>query len=135
MEGINVVFSSEKVRGEMLPLTEEQKAKPGDFGVVDHFRIRVLPVLGTMPALFGQTMAAFVLCELAQQPFQPVSVAGLSRAVKHKLQQHLRNREQRVHNFSVGTSFDLTLEDVETVVREVWGCRCAVTGEKMGKCK
>jgi hypothetical protein len=29
----------------------------------------VLPVLGTMPSTFGMAMAAYVLCQLAQQPF------------------------------------------------------------------
>jgi hypothetical protein len=33
--------------------------------VVDYFRIRVMPVLGTSPAMFGQSMASYILCALA----------------------------------------------------------------------
>ncbi|EWM24448.1 mitochondrion protein [Nannochloropsis gaditana] len=72
--GITTVYSHEKPRGSLLPLTDEQEAAPSDFGILEHMRLRVLPVLGTMPALFGQAMAAFVLCELAGQSLQPVAV-------------------------------------------------------------
>ena len=36
-----------------------------DYGVVDYIRLRVMPVLGTSPSIFGQAMAAYVLCSLA----------------------------------------------------------------------
>ena len=37
----------------MLDLTEDQKKRGAEqFGAVEHFRVRVLPVLGTIPAVF-----------------------------------------------------------------------------------
>ena len=36
-----------------------------DYGVVDYIRLRVMPVLGTSPSIFGQAMASYVLCSLA----------------------------------------------------------------------
>ena len=36
-----------------------------EFGAVDDMRIRVMPVLGTSPAIFGQSMASYVLCQVA----------------------------------------------------------------------
>lgn len=33
---------------------------------MDNFRIRVIPVLGTSPAIFGQSLAAYVLCQLGR---------------------------------------------------------------------
>jgi tRNA threonylcarbamoyladenosine dehydratase len=42
--------------------------------VVPNFRVRTIPVLGTTPALFGQAAAAYVLTQLAQQPFRPEPV-------------------------------------------------------------
>ena len=36
-----------------------------DYGVVDYIRLRVMPVLGTSPSIFGQAMAAYVLCFLS----------------------------------------------------------------------
>lgn len=44
--------------------------------MVPNFRVRTIPVLGTMPALFGQAAAAHVLTHLAQQPFTPEPVFG-----------------------------------------------------------
>jgi hypothetical protein len=42
-----------------------------DFGVVDYLRVRVMPVLGTSPSIFGQALASFVLCKLAGSSFSP----------------------------------------------------------------
>lgn len=41
----------------------------GTAQVVPNFRIRTIPVLGTTPAIFGLAAAAYVLCQLAGQPF------------------------------------------------------------------
>lgn len=64
--------------------------------MLENFRIRVLPVLGTTPAIFGQAAAAFVLCELAGKPIMPSAVEGLSRNVKHKMLQ-VRSAERERH--------------------------------------
>ena len=37
--------------------------------VVPGFRVRTIPVLGTMPAIFGMAAASYILCQLAGQPF------------------------------------------------------------------
>jgi tRNA A37 threonylcarbamoyladenosine dehydratase len=57
--GIPVVFSSEKTapgKATLLPLPEEQFAKGSvnELGVLPDFRVRILPVLGTMPAVLGR---------------------------------------------------------------------------------
>lgn len=39
--------------------------------VIPNFRVRTIPVLGTMPATLGMAAAAHILCQLAQQPFTP----------------------------------------------------------------
>ena len=56
---LSVVFSSEKVVCKLAAITDEQKEEGmQNFGAVDNMRVRVLPVLGTMPALMGQALAA-----------------------------------------------------------------------------
>ena len=60
------------------------------FNQVDHFRLRTLPVLGTIPAIFGQTMATWVLCELGNKQFLPATMVGLGRALRNKLLQRLK---------------------------------------------
>ena len=96
--GINVVYSSERPTRKLCALEGEAAeapqvsceavAAPGlsavprsrccrcgsaplqEFGALENFRVRILPVLGTTPAVFGNALAAQVLCELARQPFR-----------------------------------------------------------------
>jgi tRNA A37 threonylcarbamoyladenosine dehydratase len=79
MTGIPCVYSSEPARVKLLPLLFDASAgeAPADFGALQGFRVRVLPVLGTMPAVFGQAMASFVLCELAGAPLAPAEAIPL----------------------------------------------------------
>ena len=69
--GIPVVYSIEKTgegKAELLPLPEEQflkgKEAVKELGVIQDFRVRILPVLGTMPAVFGYTAANHVILSI-----------------------------------------------------------------------
>lgn len=68
--GVPVLFSNEITDRKLVDLNEEQQKNPDEFRAFDHMRIRIIPVLGTMPAMFGQALAAYVLCQLAKQPFK-----------------------------------------------------------------
>ncbi|GAA5898531.1 hypothetical protein JCM6882_007808 [Rhodosporidiobolus microsporus] len=73
LEGVNsgvpVVYSTEKPRPDLglLPLPEEefQKGKVDELHAMSNFRVRILPVLGPLPAMFGNAAAAYVLQQLA----------------------------------------------------------------------
>ena len=39
--------------------------------IVPGFRVGIVPVLGTMPSIFGMAAASQILCQLAGQPFNP----------------------------------------------------------------
>lgn len=69
--GIPVVYSTE-VPGDvkLLPLPEEEfeKGAVHELGVFDDFRVRILPVIGPLPSVFGLHIATYVLCELAGKP-------------------------------------------------------------------
>ncbi|CBJ33328.1 conserved unknown protein [Ectocarpus siliculosus] len=124
---VECVYSSEEQVTEMLPLSKEQEKNPGDFGVVDNFRVRVLPVLGTTPAIFGQTMACWVLCEIGRKPFSPLVVCHMSSKLRHKMLQRLRSREKRVH----GADWpDIDESVLEYIVNQMWRGRCPVTGRR-----
>lgn len=118
MDGVVTVYSSENPRVKLLPLTDEQLAAPQEFGAVQHFRTRIMPVLGTSPAVMGQAMAAFVLCAVAKQPFRPEPVAPMSIKARHKFAQHLTNREQRLFG---NKSCIVDQNDIEFIVTEVTG--------------
>jgi hypothetical protein len=126
---ITTVYSSEKSVAKLLPLDPEQAAKPEEFGNVENFRIRVIPVLGTMPALFGQSMAAYVLCDLAEQKFTPEAIARLSRDQRNKLHQKLQQRER--DHFKDG-KIDIEKDEIEFIYQEIWRGRSAVSGARQG---
>lgn len=67
--GFKVVFSYQQPEKQLLPLTEVQEKNPQAFKVFDNYRIRIVPVLGTMPAMIGMAIASYVLCDLADEPY------------------------------------------------------------------
>jgi tRNA A37 threonylcarbamoyladenosine dehydratase len=56
MDQLTIIYSSEKTVAKLADFTDEQKAErdKSQFGAVDGMRIRVLPVLGPLPAIMGQ---------------------------------------------------------------------------------
>ncbi|KAH7841082.1 hypothetical protein Vadar_025371 [Vaccinium darrowii] len=65
--GILVVFSLEKPKAKLLPFKgpNGEEENPSDYQIVPGFRVRIIPVLGTIPAIFGQVMASYVATQLA----------------------------------------------------------------------
>jgi hypothetical protein len=97
VDKLAVLYSSEKVVVKLADFTEEQK-KEGvhKFGAVDNMRIRVIPVLGTMPAIMGQSLAALALCEIGEKPFKPMSAERVGRNIRHRMFQRLKTREKKI---------------------------------------
>ena len=130
-EQVMSVFSVEQPMVNLLPLEEEQKNSPQDFGVVDYLRLRVIPVLGTSPSIFGQAMASYVLCSMAGKMYVPEGCERLSKNVKHKMRQVLESSEMRRFH-TARDDLDLDDDDIEFIVQQVWHTRCAATGRKIG---
>ena len=66
-----------------------------DYGSVDYLRLRVIPVLGTSPSIFGQALASHVLCQLAGKGYDADSGERMSKNLKHKVRQVLKKEEVR----------------------------------------
>jgi len=75
----------------MLPLTEAQEKEPESFKVQDNYRIRIIPVLGTMPAILGMAIASYVLCDLAGEPYKPFETDYIKSTVISKVYSELLN--------------------------------------------
>jgi tRNA A37 threonylcarbamoyladenosine dehydratase len=153
MDKLSVVFSSEKTVVKLADFTDEQKAQGvHTFGAVDGMRIRIIPVLGTMPAIMGQTLAAMTLCELGNKPFSPVTGERVGRNVRNRIHQHVKRRELKIRDkldadmpsnkdekdpegrMVNGTwvgPIQIDTDDVEYLL-EVWRNRCGITGDKLG---
>ncbi|KAJ7052648.1 ubiquitin-protein ligase molybdopterin-converting factor [Mycena amicta] len=69
---------------------------PGDeLGVMDDWRVRVLPVLGPLPAVFGLNAATYVLAELVGKPIpNPLAVKN-RRKVYERMLRDLQARKNR----------------------------------------
>ncbi|ETV98496.1 hypothetical protein H310_08634 [Aphanomyces invadans] len=126
---ITTVYSSEKSRCKLLPLDSDQVDNPNQFGNVENFRIRVIPVLGTMPAMFGQSMAAFVLTEIAGSPITPENVAKLGRDQRNKYYQRLQQREK---DAGFDSKIAVDKDDMDFIYQEVWKARSSVSGIRCG---
>jgi hypothetical protein len=62
---------------------------------VENFRLRIIPVLGTQPSILGLTLASYILCTLGGKMFSPEGCERVSKNLKHKIRQLLRNNEVR----------------------------------------
>ncbi|ROT35398.1 ubiquitin-protein ligase molybdopterin-converting factor [Sodiomyces alkalinus F11] len=140
--GIPVVYSNEKAgegKAELLPLPEDefQKGKVGDLGVLPNFRVRILPVLGTMPAVFGYTVANYIILSITGYPLDN-SVNKNRDKMYDGILGLVQASEERLVRYSEGTSADLdvarglrlplTPGDVAFLVEELYKGRSAITG-------
>lgn len=75
--------------------------------IVPNFRVRTIPVLGTLPAIFGLAAASHVLCELAQAPFGPEPLFKLLEPQAATQLQRLAEREDLVFGNPEGPCVDL----------------------------
>lgn len=138
--GIPVVYSSEKTapgKAQLLPLPEEQfqKGDVNELGVLPDFRVRILPVLGTMPAVFGLCAANHVMLSLTSYPGHGEYVGAKGREKMYEgILAQLQGLEERLAR-SIETGFDSTglrvpvnADDVGYLVEEVWRGRSAISG-------
>ncbi|KAJ5280120.1 hypothetical protein N7478_005492 [Penicillium angulare] len=136
--GIATVFSTEKPgpgKASLLPLAEEEFAKGqvGELGVLPDFRVRILPVLGTMPAVFGYTVANHVICSVTNYPID-YNMGGKGReklydstlsslqALSQKLNKQVAGQDQ------IGLRIPVSRDDVAFLIEEVWRGKSAITG-------
>ncbi|KMZ59643.1 putative Ubiquitin-activating enzyme (E1) [Zostera marina] len=135
--GIPVVFSLEKPKVKLLPFkgTTGEDEKPSDYQIVPGFRVRIIPVLGTIPAIFGQVMASYVLTQLAGFFVQTEPVVTLDPDHYRVIYQRLIEHEELVYGSAEQVLVDV--DEVMYIVKELWQGRSArdlyldVVGQKM----
>lgn len=136
--GVAAVFSTEKPgpgKASLLPLPDEEYAKGqvGELGVLPDFRVRILPVLGTMPAVFGYTLANHVICSVAGYPIE-YNMAGKGReklydGVLAYLQAFLEKWARQVAGQDpIGLRVPISKDDIAFLVEEIWRGKSALTG-------
>ena len=136
--GIPVVYSTEKPgpgKAQLLPLPEEEFAKGsvGDLSVLPDFRVRILPVLGTIPAVFGYTVANHVILKITGYPNEYVPAKGREKMYDGILAQ-LQGSEEKLIRANLpgedaqGLKLGVSAGDVGYVVEEVFRGKSVVSG-------
>lgn len=135
--GIPVVYSTEKTgegKAELLPLAEEEfkKGSVGDLGPMANFRVRILPVLGTMPAIFGLTVANHVILSITGYPLDYLPAKGRDRMYDGMLA-YLQSSEDKLARLTdnpntVGLKVPVTVGDVAFLAEELYNGRSIITG-------
>ena len=136
--GIPVAYSTEKPgegKAQLLPLPEEefQKGSVGDLGVLADFRVRILPVLGTMPAVFGYAIANHVILQIAGYPCEYSPVKGREKLYDSILAQLQASEEKLVRDTTPGEDarglkLGVSAADVGYMVDEVYRGKSVISG-------
>merc|ERR1719321_449367 len=95
-----------------------------------HFRVRIIPVLGAFPALMGNAVASYVLCELAEQPFLPQEGAELKVKVWKKMLVCLMQTAGIISEFQAQRLLPFPM--VQELYVNVFHCRSPVSGQQGG---
>ncbi|XP_031259847.1 tRNA threonylcarbamoyladenosine dehydratase isoform X2 [Pistacia vera] len=123
--GIPVVFSLEKPKVKLLPFKGPSGAEenPLDYQMVPGFRVRIIPVLGSIPAIFGQVMASYVVTQLSGLNVQTEPIVNLDSDHYQVLHQRLIEHEESLYGTAAEVQVDL--EEVMYVAKELWHGRSA----------
>ncbi|KYK58944.1 ThiF domain protein [Drechmeria coniospora] len=134
--GIPAVYSTEQSgegKAELLPLADEefQRGSVGDLGVMPNFRVRILPVLGTMPAIFGLTAANHVILSIAGYPIDYVPAKGREKMYESIFNYVQGSEEKLARMFEpgvIGVKTPLTMGDVAFLAEELYHARSIISG-------
>lgn len=129
--GITTVFSVEKPdprKVDLLPLPEEefQRGPVDELTALKNFRVRILPVLGPMPAIFGLAISTHIITTAAGYPVEPIE--GKNRyKVYDTLYNTLAGQQTRVGIMNQKTPF-VGLSDMQYIYEEVWRGKSPISG-------
>ncbi|KAI9255743.1 hypothetical protein BDA99DRAFT_442280 [Phascolomyces articulosus] len=124
--GVPVVYSAEKPHHvKLLPLEEERVKEADDFAALPDFRSRILPVLGTLPSMFGMTIASYVILKLAEYPnFEPLAIK-LRDGLYARMHRDLLARESNQYK---NKNCPLDPRDVGYIYEEIWQGKSVLSG-------
>jgi hypothetical protein len=111
---IPVVYSTEVPSDvALLPLADAELAKGSvdELAPLRDFRVRILPVLGPLPGLFGLHIATYVLCELAGRPIERPLPVRHRKKLYERMWKDLLHRESRIARKQIN-NLPLTTADI-----------------------
>lgn len=127
--GIPFIYSDELTKRKLLELQDHQKENVDQFRPLDRMRVRIVPVLGTMPSLFGCSLAAYVQEDIGQnKKFDQNAVNDMAKFnVYMKIQDKLMGYVTK-KNLQHKINFDI--EDVYFVCRDICNWKSVISGKE-----
>ncbi|KAL1407464.1 hypothetical protein Q8F55_006897 [Vanrija albida] len=120
--GIPVVYSTEVPSDvKLLPLPEDEfkKGSVKELGAFDDFRVRILPVLGPLPAIFGLEAATYMTLELGGKPLTDCCEIKNRKKLYQNLERSLSEREARVAKSDMQKGIDVNMDDLALIFEDV----------------
>lgn len=144
---IPCIFSTEKPAVDLLPLDEAELAKDGGVEMLraledgNEWRVRVLPVLGPIPAIFGLSIATYIICDVSGRSdlMEPLQ-SKIKRRTAERTQKELEAAErlypspgstwskekQKNPHSAKGRNVPFLLDDILYLCHEVFHARSVV---------
>ncbi|CAO3586041.1 unnamed protein product [Absidia cylindrospora] len=124
--GVPVAYSTEKPHHvKLLPLEDDRVEDADDYAALPDFRSRILPVLGTLPSMFGMAIANHVILALTQYPgYHPLPIK-LREGLYSRLHRDLIVREIKQFETKI---CPMDIKDVGYVFEEMWHGKSVLTG-------
>mmetsp|Transcript_36184 Transcript_36184/g.58469 ORF Transcript_36184/g.58469 Transcript_36184/m.58469 type:complete len:450 (-) Transcript_36184:1053-2402(-) len=139
--GLKVVYPTEVPRARLISKGPQQSPTDNP----QRFRSGVMPVVGFMPAIFGNACVSVVLTDLVGKPLEPevphsnrehlylrclrrleekglIRKGGYARATGQATEKHTETDEEQQ------PLPDVDIQDVEYMIEELWRGQCAFTG-------
>lgn len=122
--GIPMIFSSDHATRPLLASRDKKSSVQEEHDNVARFRTRIMPVIGTMPAIQGNAIAAYVLSKIGNLEFTPLHKDNIGRENVIKGFARLEKLEEGKFNCEC----DVDIEDYEMVCRDLWKWRSCFSG-------
>ncbi|KAJ3023501.1 UNVERIFIED_CONTAM: hypothetical protein HDU68_008570 [Siphonaria sp. JEL0065] len=121
--GVPVVYSTEKPgKVKLLPMEAAKVEDADEYATLPHFRSRILPVLGTLPALFGMAMASFVICALGKFEMEPLPIKLRTRVYANILAGIQKIRKP------IDGDLQITVQDIGFILEEIYFGKSIISG-------
>ncbi len=95
--------------------------------MLPNFRVRIMPVVGTIPAIFGMAAATYVLNEVSGKRFKAMLPAKLSAKKTQKMVVQMYHSEEKAFK-AARTCRLVTVADAQSLVADCFDNRCVVSG-------
>ncbi|RSH90862.1 hypothetical protein EHS25_010038 [Saitozyma podzolica] len=126
---VNGITSGVPPRGGQAPALAEEEFQKGavkELQAFDDFRVRILPVLGPLPAIFGLEIATFVILDVAGKPLTDYAEIKSRRKLYASLERSLSEREQRWLGLRDQARISVNQDDLALVFEDIYNGRSSL---------